>query len=42
MKWLENSKSQNRTQFDGEVVVQYESHADNKRVVFKFRKNIVC
>ncbi len=39
MEWLGVEKSQNRTQFDGEVVINYENHGTEKRVQFKFRKN---
>ena len=41
MEWLGVDKSQNRTKFDGEVVVSYENHGKNTRVVFKFRKNSI-
>lgn len=39
MEWISLDKTQNRTQFDGEVIVSYENHGEEKRVQFKFRKN---
>ena len=39
MEWLERDKSQNRTEFDGEVILQLEDYKGKKRVQFKFRKN---
>ena len=41
MEWLENNKSQNRSEFDCEVILQIENHAVNKRLLFKFRKNSI-
>lgn len=38
MEWLENDKAQNRTQFDGEVIISVER---GERLLFKFRKNSV-
>ena len=39
MEWIGLDKSQNRTQFDGEVILGYIDHGKDKRVQFKFRKN---
>lgn len=39
MEWIGLDKSQNRTQFDGEVILSYIDHGKDKRVQFKFRKN---
>lgn len=36
MDWLENNRSQNRTLFDGEVILQ---KMKDGRIQFKFRKN---
>ena len=41
MEWLEKSHSQNRTQFDSEVIISLENRADNKMLLFRFRKNSV-
>lgn len=38
MEWIENDKAQNRTQFDGEVVISLEK---GERLLFKFRKNSI-
>lgn len=39
MEWIGVDKTQNRTQFDGEVILGYENHGKDTRVQFKFRKN---
>lgn len=36
MEWLENTRTQSRTEFDGEVVIQL---MKNNKYQFKFRKN---
>ena len=36
MDWLENTRGQYKTEFDGEVIVQ---RMKDKRIQFKFRKN---
>lgn len=41
MEWLEKSHSQNRTQFDCDVVVGVEGRRDTKLLVFRFRKNSI-
>ena len=38
MEWLENSKGQRRSEFDGEVILSFEK---NGRIQFKFRKNSI-
>ena len=39
MEWLGKTYSQNRTEFDGEVIVHLELNQKGNRVQFKFRKN---
>ncbi len=39
MEWLEREKSQNRSEFDGDVILQFEQVKDIVRLQFKFRKN---
>ena len=39
MEWIGLDRTQNRTKFDGDVIVSYENHGDETRVQFKFRKN---
>lgn len=39
MEWLGKSHSQNRTQFDGEVVLSVDKHLNAPLLQFKFRKN---
>ena len=43
MEWLEKDKSQNRTEFDGEVVLNTErrTNSDKRMLLFKFRKNSI-
>lgn len=39
MEWLEKDHAQNRTQFDGEVVLTVDKHLKSPLLQFKFRKN---
>ena len=41
MEWLENGKSQHRSEFDGDLIINFEKHADVTRVQFRFRKNSI-
>lgn len=41
MEWLEKEHSQNRTQFDSELVITLEKREEGDMLVFKFRKNSV-
>lgn len=41
MEWLEKTYSQNRTQFDSEVILSFEKRGKYENVLFRFRKNSV-
>jgi len=41
MEWLEKTHTQNRTQFDCDVVVTLEKRANATMLLFKFRKNSI-
>ena len=41
MEWLQKDKSHNISEFDGEVIIQFEMHVGKTRIQFKFRKNSI-
>lgn len=41
MEWLEKTRSQNRTEFDDDIILSYERRANQNMIAFRFRKNSV-